>query len=402
MHLFASLSPLLFVFSNRDAAAPKHATTQLSSSPLTSIGEKLDGHKYDALLEWVRAQDGSEIHPSIELRPSISGDGYGAFVAAPVAAGELLFSIPRSACVTVEDGTEDSECGPTFRTLIEKAGPGGNTVVIAGFLAMERLRSLEHARQMADEEEPGVQCEDSRFGPYLDTLPWERGVNNQEHALFWEKADLVDLLAGTMAFEEAASLRAEVELATKVLGGIIGKTVRQFRGEAVKSGFQWPWEVTAEPPASGTVKGLPEAVTGAFVSLLTRAFQDGEGDEEKLVPILDLLQHSDDPNISHGMRKEDGGVEVRSRQDLQEGDELLNQYRSELEETMRKSLPQEAPRCDLAQLVSHPHIHTTLTTTQPIIGSLHVTALFPASKNRYRIYCGTNPPSFLPKKQKSR
>jgi hypothetical protein len=352
MHLLASLSPLLLVGSLRDAVAPRRASTRLSSSPLpASDDDNGNGQKYDALLEWVRAQEGSEIHPAIELRPSISGDGYGAFVAAPVAAGELLFAIPRAACVTLEDGTQDSACGPTFRKLIEKAGPGGNTVVIAGFLAMERLRALEHARQQqaaaapdSHAEEDAVPCENSRFAPYLDTLPWERGINNQEHTLFWEKEDVVNLLAGTMAFEEAASLRAEVELATKVLSGIIGKTVRQFRGEAVKSGFQWPWEVTAEPPASGIVKGLPEAVTGAFVSLLTRAFQDGEGDEEKLVPILDLLQHSDDPNISHGMRKEDGGVEVRSRRDLQEGDELLNQYRSELEESMRTCISPKMPR----------------------------------------------------------
>jgi hypothetical protein len=69
---------------------------------------------------------------------------------------------------------------------------------------------------------------------------------------------------------------------------------------------------------------------------LTRAFQDGdddEGDEEKLVPMLDLLQHGV-PNISHVMRKVDGCVEVRARRKLEAQEELLNQYRSELEESM--------------------------------------------------------------------
>jgi hypothetical protein len=83
------------------------------------------------------------------------------------------------------------------------------------------------------------------------------------------------------------------------------------------------------------VEGLSEAVTGAFVSLLTRAFEDGDedGNEEKLVPMLDLLQHGD-PNVSHVMRKVDRFVEVRARKKLEAKEELLNQYRSEFEESM--------------------------------------------------------------------
>lgn len=130
------------------------------------------------------------------------------------------------------------------------------------------------------------------------------------------------------------SLLIQVDLATKVLDGIIGPSIREYRGENVESGadFSWPWE-TKTP--TGPVDGLPEAMTGAFVSMLTRSFQDGEsGDEEKLVPLLDMLQHSDEPNIRHAMRKEDGTVEVRARRDLVAGEELLNQYRSEEEANM--------------------------------------------------------------------
>lgn len=349
MFLFAHLSPLLlFVLSRqqtpRTSRSSKLFASSASASPLETIGEKIDQSKYDALLGWVKSQQGSDIHPSIELKPSTLGDGYGAFVSQAVNEGELLFAIPRSACVTLEDGTEDTTCGPTYKKLMEKAGPGGNTVVVAGFLATERLRTLEHKKQKQQKATEGVDgadhaiITDSRFGPYLDTLPWKRGTNNQEHILFWQEETVDALLAGTMAYEEAISLRAEVELAAKVLEGIVGPTIRRFRGQEAseKSGFQWPWQVTLESTTKpGPVKGLPEAVTGAFVTLLTRAFQDGgDGDEEKLVPILDLLQHSDEPNISHVMRKEDGRVEVRARRALEPGEELLNQYRSELEENM--------------------------------------------------------------------
>ena len=74
--------------------------------------------------------------------------------------------------------------------------------------------------------------------------------------------------------------------------------------------------------------------------LLTRAFQDDTAgddinDEEKLVPLLDMLQHSEEPNVSHVMlRESNGDVEVRSRRALEAGEELLNQYRSEMEESM--------------------------------------------------------------------
>jgi hypothetical protein len=93
------------------------------------------------------------------------------------------------------------------------------------------------------------------------------------------------------------------------------------------------------------VEGLPEAVVGAFVSLLTRSFQDdsvGDGgvlENEKLVPLLDMLQHSDIPNLSHYTKNDPneldyGTVVVMARTNLAAGEELLNQYRPELDESM--------------------------------------------------------------------
>ena len=50
------------------------------------------------------------------------------------------------------------------------------------------------------------------------------------------------------------------------------------------------------------------------------------------------IQHSDDPNIRHVMRKEDGTVEVTARRDLEAGEELFNQYRPEEEDPVPYSL----------------------------------------------------------------
>jgi len=291
----------------------------MSLGPLQDIRTAQDD--YDAMLDWLR-EKGAEIDDSLILKPSERGGGYGAFVTRDVAENTLLFSISRDACVTLSDATEDEACGEGFRALLEKAGPGGNTVALAGFLAKEYLKTMEDVKKGRKTK--------TTFGPYLRTLPWIRGVNSQEHILFWTEDDVSSKLSGSMCFAEAKALQAEVSLAIRVTSRIVTKTVKEYRGEVVESGF-WPWEKQADKDE--ILEGLPEATKGAFVCLLTRAFEDGE-DEEKLVPMLDMLQHSDEPSIAHAMRQSDGAVEVRARRDIKAGEELLNQYRSELEETM--------------------------------------------------------------------
>jgi SET domain len=46
------------------------------------------------------------------------------------------------------------------------------------------------------------------------------------------------------------------------------------------------------------------------------------------------LQHSDEPNIRHALRKADGTVQVWAARDLKAGEELFNQYRQESDEKM--------------------------------------------------------------------
>mmetsp|Transcript_7469 Transcript_7469/g.16528 ORF Transcript_7469/g.16528 Transcript_7469/m.16528 type:complete len:415 (-) Transcript_7469:30-1274(-) len=307
------------------------------------VSRPVDAAKYDDLVKWIESQDGALVHDAISIQPSASGSGYGVFVTQDIEEGELLLKIPRSACVTLENALNDEASGKAFAKLIEQAGSaGGNTVCLAGFLARERLRALEHRNPATDNV-----VEDSFFGPYIETLPWERGINNQESVLFWTDDSVDELLTGTMCWEEVTSLREEVDVAITVINAICGRTVREWRGQVpLKPSFQWPWEAAAaatnEPDPKLLVPGLPLAVKGAFVSLLTRAFEDNisgnpddDEDREKLVPLMDLMQHSEEPNIRHSMSSaEQGAVVVTARRALTKGDELLNQYRSELEESM--------------------------------------------------------------------
>ena len=290
----------------------------------STLEEKIvEASKYEDLMRWLK-QNGAEINEKLDIRQSSSGCGYGVFTSDDVVEDELLFTVPRQACLTLDDSTNDPNCGEAFSNIIEKAGPGGNTVVMAGYMAKEYLLLLEDVKKGKGAS--------NRWGAYFQTLPWERGLNSQEHTLFWSDDMVESMLKGSLCYSEATSLREEVALATKIMGSVVGKTIRVARGDEEDPGFSWPWE--AKPLPEGPPEGLSDAMKGAFVCLLTRAFQDGEGDAEKLVPMLDMLQHAGTPNVKHAMRKIDGTVEVRARCDIESGSELFNQYRPEEEETM--------------------------------------------------------------------
>ena len=82
----------------------------------------------------------------------------------------------------------------------------GTTVALAGYLAKEylKLRAIELGTRRTAEAEAGTETDvsglselfdDVPFAPYILTLPWERGINDQEHVLFWSEADVEEYLA---------------------------------------------------------------------------------------------------------------------------------------------------------------------------------------------------------------
>jgi len=271
--------------------------------------------------------------------------------------GELILRIPRECCVTLGDALNDVDCGPDFRTLLDRAGPGADTVIVAGYLAKEHLllkeydrrRRLRRAGEKNADDDDDSETRGSgeiKFAPYLRTLPWERGVNAQEHVLFWEDEDVDSLLKGSLAYDDAVETRSAVKYAAKILNGIIGPVVRKARGEEDEpeedGGFVFPWQSRGEEkPADGgeILDGLEEAVRGAFVISLSRAFAEpsGAGDggeEDRLEPIFDMMQHSDAPNVRHKF-SEDGSIDVTAGGGgVESGEELFNRYRGEEDANM--------------------------------------------------------------------
>lgn len=194
--MFLKLATTLFAL----APAQRREMRRFSSTTSTPSSTNIPS-KYTHLLDWLESR-GAEINAKLVIQESSRGGGYGAVVAEDLAKDEVLFTIPRKACITLQNVRDDIKCGDAFKELMKKAGPGGNTVCMAGFLAKEYLIMQEDLEK---------ENEDSTiFGPYLMTLPWKRGVNNQEHTLYWSDEDIELFLKGSLSYNEAKELRDEV------------------------------------------------------------------------------------------------------------------------------------------------------------------------------------------------
>ena len=299
------------------------------SSPANAPTAKLTStEEYSNLLKWLeKTFPTSYINPSISILPSPCG-GHGAFASRDIAKDELLFKIPREACITSSTILNDSECGTAFKTLMKKAGPGSFTVSMAGYLAKEYLCYLEGKETL--------------FGPYFATLPWKRGINGQEHVLFWKEEDVQELLSDSLCYSESSDLRSEVRVARRIMNAIVGPSILKARGEIEEEKPLIPFLEFTKPPAPTVkepVSGLGRAINGAFVILLTRAFDDDYDteidfeDAERLIPILDMLNHNAEPSIRYSTNNE-GAVEVIARRDVAKGEEIYNRYREEEELNM--------------------------------------------------------------------
>jgi len=349
--LALSYKGLLFVDAFSGASSPAAVSrTQLHAQSVAAPPTPQD--KYDRLIAWLASSDDEMfLSSSVAVRPSTRGGlatgGYGVFATEDVPRGARLARVPRDRCVTLDDALGDGDCGPAFRRLLEQAGAGADTVVLAGYLAKQYLLLQERDRRAEAEAENSAEegsASRIKFAPYLRTLPWSRGVNAQEHVLFWEDEDVDSLLKGSLAYADAIETRSTVKYATKVLNGVIGPVIQEARGENAKGdeaeGFRFPWQSEAEAKFDENVllDGLEDAVRGAFVICLSRAFaapsgaDDGQ-EEDRLEPILDLLQHSNAPNVAHKCA-EDGAIELTAATDLKAGDELFNQYRGEEDANM--------------------------------------------------------------------
>lgn len=263
--------------------------------------------RHAPLISWLE-RCGARLGP-VALGKSTIGAGYGAFATRTVEEGEEIFSVPTAACVSLYDACGDDEVGDSLARLVS-TGQGGATVALAGIVVKEWLCLGDKGPR----------------GPYLAMLPWDaewppEGEQEQEHVLWWSESQ-IDRLEGSPAYDDAVGIRDEVALAAKVIKSLIGASVRKSykdRGEPLW--VQWRAD-----------DDIDRAVRGAFVAILSRSFtQEQEDDEEKRMwPLIDMLQHADDPNVRHQAEidPESGEqrVVVSARRAMAAGEELMTSY----------------------------------------------------------------------------
>ena len=282
-------------------------------------------HVYIQLIDWLQRTFPATayVNPSIAIDESPSIKGSKGVIAkyGTIMTDELILCIPREACLTAETVLNDSDCGNIFQDLIKKAGPGGFTVAFAGYLAKEYLISRYN-----------IQDGSIYKKLYLESLPWDS--TNQGHILFWSDQLIEQSLTGSLCYEEALGLRKEVELArnllTSILHPILLKASTKNRASPISIlfGSQTKNNVFTD---KDIIRG---AITAAFVILLSRSFEDDSCQEmlqferpERLIPILDMMNHNATPSITYASNNVTGVVEVRACKNIVQGEELFNCYR---------------------------------------------------------------------------
>lgn len=237
------------------------------------------------------------------VRAALSGlgGGTGLFLTDDVEEDDELFSIPISACLTVDDACTDPDIGEAMQELA-KSGEGAASVAIAAFVAKSWL------------------CEgaDGAFGPYLETLAWVANDNatQQTHTLWWSD-EQVEQLHDTLAYDDVIGFRQMANVAADV---VVDALVPPVRAALVQRG-----DLSGGASAEELVE---DALRSAIVVVLSRAFEEGGDAPACLVPLLDCMQHSDTPNICHARcwDPETGGemIVVRAATRLAAGTELVN------------------------------------------------------------------------------
>ncbi|KAL7551970.1 hypothetical protein ACHAWF_015177 [Thalassiosira exigua] len=279
---------------------------------------------HDPLLRWLRSHPDTYISPKLSVGPSDLG-GCGAFASPtlpPFEPGEAICRLPRELCVTHDDALNDPLCGEAFREIRETRMPSWGMVLIAGWIAKERMLMNVH-------EDGAPKGSEIKHQAYLDSVPWERGELGQDHVLFWSDEEVEEVLGETPAHADATLIRETAERTTALLRDLVVPTVSRERyGDVIESNV-----------LEGLGRELDRTVRGAFVIALSRSFaeevelDDGAVEVENLLlPLIDVLQHSNDPNTM--LESYEDCVLLRARRRIDPGEELFHRYREEDEDVI--------------------------------------------------------------------
>ena len=326
---------------------------QISKSPTIAIADDAIEEEGDVginnyhtihhnnLIEWLKQNPTTYISPKFSIQPSQLG-GYGGFVTSSLKCNELIFQIPRTCCVTYEDVLSDPDCGYEFRTLIkDKRISSWGMILLAGWIAKEYLLGKEYEkyesttnnlRSSKSNSSDNVERRGIKHWAYLQSIPWKKGDLDQNHIIFWSEDEVERLLKGSFAYEDAILIRKTVDDTINLLKDIVVPIIKSRT--VLRDGFQSTANEDDVADTSDILNSLEEAVKGAFGIALSRSFaeevelDDGSIEiENLLLPLIDILQHSNTPNTK--LEPYEDYILVRARRDIDIGEELFHQYQEE-------------------------------------------------------------------------
>lgn len=275
----------------------------------------------ERLVEWALSlEDDDECDgPPVTIRPSTIGDGNGLFTTRSFKKNELIMIIPSEKVITIENAWEDEFLGEEFMFLTDVGGPGAKLATLAGFVAKEACGQIEGIFELNDNDHEYFS---SNWQEYLDCLPW-----TDDHPLWWSNEETRRLLKGSVIDEEVSSMRLQVSNAIENIKGLFWNYCVNEQMKISEDGFDIDEDTEAR-----AMERIEISVRSAFCMLLSRAFEDEETDCMKLIPVLDMTQHTGeaDENISHSTHPATGSIRVTAKRDLEAGEELFNCYSTTL------------------------------------------------------------------------
>jgi len=126
-------------------------------------------------------------------------EGLGVFVDKDLSKGDVLFEVPKSACIYPELVFNDRQLGKTMKQLAKQAGDGIEVIALATYLSREKMMGTQ-----------------STYQPYIEILPWDTSL----HPLLWTVPE-VELLQGTYAYDQVQEFRDQVEAATELFEPVL-------------------------------------------------------------------------------------------------------------------------------------------------------------------------------------
>lgn len=256
--------------------------------------------KYNAVLDW--AFENITGKPPLTIQKSKAGHGHGLYATQPILENTVAFTIPAEKCLTLDGAKSHPTLGNSLEIMEDDLGEEfGPIAILSAFLASENLRE-----QCAEWEEDPSLC--GSYGPYISTLPSGRAVSQQDHVLWWSEKEVNDLFKGGAAHDKAAALREWVDMEGSIIEGMLVTDL-------------------AEKNMGLSISQVRGSVTNAFVNVLSRSLFVGQSGAQRLTPVVDMCQHSHQPNLKYNL-DDNGNVVVTAIKNIASGEELTAHFYS--------------------------------------------------------------------------